>query len=120
MASRPGAHRALPPLPEAPLEKKRQHLLCAVASGQSRDFLGKPFTQEAIEKMKPELVTKYYAIYETVFNARVSENIVKNIISLASKGVGCLLPIDSAEGLSRERKAEQVTLGLAFSLFVVG
>ncbi len=83
-----------------PIESKRQKLLCLVASGQCKEFLGKFYTQETIEKMKPEHVKKYYAIYETAFNARVSENIVKNIVSLASKGMGYLLPIDSTSELS--------------------
>ena len=83
-----------------PVESKRQKLLCLVASGQCKEFLGKFYTQETIEKMKPEHVKKYYAIYETAFNARVSENIVKNIVSLASKGMGYLLPIDSTSELS--------------------
>ena len=70
----------------------REKLIKIVISGHSKDFLGKNFTSDEIEKLEQKEIEKLYARYESRIGALVTKTIKKHIISAYSNVVMLLLP----------------------------
>ena len=87
-------------------ETKRERLLCVVASGQSKLFLGKDYSIDVVKKWNEKNVNLAFQIYETKFSSLVSENIMDNILDLTSKGLSYVAPIDSPQQLSDDLKRD--------------
>ena len=88
------------------LETKRERLLCVVASGQSKLFLGKDYSIDVVKKWNEKNVNLAFQIYETKFSSLVSENIMDNILDLTSKGLSYVAPVDSSQQLSVDLKKD--------------
>ena len=81
-------------------DKFRERLLCIIASGQSKVFLGRNFTLDYIEKASDKEIEKYYKIYESTYSSLVSDNIVNGILIGFSKLVSLVLPVHDVNKLS--------------------
>ena len=88
----------------SPIAKYRERLLCIIAAGQSKAFLGKKFTLEYIEKSTDKKIEKYYKIYESTYSSLVSDNIVNGVLFGISKIVGLVLPVHNVNKLSDDLK----------------
>ena len=82
----------------------RERLLCLVAAGQSKAFLGKHFTLEYIERASDKEIEKYYKIYESTYSSLVSDNIVNGVLTGFSKLLGLVLPVNDVDKLSEDLK----------------
>ena len=89
-------------------EIKRERLLCVVAGGQSKAFLGKDFTIDTVQKWNEKQVDRAFKIYESQFSALISENIMNSFLDLMSKGLSYTMPLDSVEQLSDDLKSDFV------------
>ena len=91
------------PEPESsPVTKYKERLLCLVAAGQSKAFLGRNFTIDQIEKLSDKDIEKYYKIYDSTYSSLVSNNIVNGVLSGFSKLVGLIFPVHDADKLSND------------------
>ena len=88
------------------VEEKRERLLCVVASGQSKVFLGKDVTLDTVKKWNEKQVNLAFQIYETKFSSLVSENIINSFLDLSSKGLSYVAPVDSTQQLSDDLKKD--------------
>ena len=70
----------------------REKLIKIVVSGQSKEFLGKNFTSDEIEKLDQKEIEKLYARYESRIGVLVTKTLKKHIISAYSNAVMYLLP----------------------------
>ena len=87
------------------IEQYRSKLGCIIASGQSNAFLGKTFTLHDINNMSETDINKYYKLYESTYSTLVSDNIVDGFLNGSSKLFSFVLPIDDADRLSDDLKA---------------
>ena len=75
-----------------PCEDKRERLRILAAAGSSKEFFGKQLSLGDVERLSSKDVEKFHARYESVFAGRVKQNAIKNVLTIAVKSLGFLLP----------------------------
>ena len=78
-------------LPEVPSnfpksDVKRQKLIECVLTGHSKQYLGKAYTEEQINKLSAEEVDKVYSNYEAKLSGQMVKSLGKSIIKIYSMG----------------------------------
>ena len=80
----------------------RARLAAVVAGGQSRELLGKAYSPGDIERADPAEIKWLYAVYEARIGSTVSKVLKKTLISLYSRLVARVVPIDNQESLEED------------------
>ena len=66
-------------------EDKKQKLLECVVCGNSKLYLDKNYTEEQINKLKPEEIDKLFTLFESKLAGQITKSLGKTIIGMYSK-----------------------------------
>ena len=77
----------------------KRHLETLVATGRCKEFLGKNFTYEDLNRMGLEEIKKWYMIYETVQGSKLTEHLSYSVLKLYTKSCSHFLKIDNENEL---------------------
>ena len=85
-------------LPEVPYDLpksdvKRQKLIECVLTGSSKQYLGKAYTEEQVNKLSAEEMDKLFSIYEAKPSGKMIKSLSKSIIKMYSMGACAVLGI---------------------------
>ncbi len=89
-------------------EDAREKLAILVASGKSKEMVGKALTHEEVKRMSCEDVKKYAIRYETAIASRTTDALAESFLKLTTKLVGMALPIDSVEALQNDLVSDYI------------
>lgn len=73
-------------------DKMKERLIQVVAGGKSKQFLGKIYNTNEIEKLDTEQLTKLYGRYEAVLGGHITKTLKQHIIYAYARGVEALCP----------------------------
>ena len=87
-------------------EVKRQKLVKCVLTGNSKQYLGKAYTEEQVNKLSAEEVDKLFSIYEAKLSGQMVKSLGKSIIKMYSMGACAVLGITNQDALSKELESD--------------
>ena len=97
-----------------PLSEKvvtaKQELEILVATGKTKDLIGKQLTFQELDYMSEKELMKFYAIYQQNMAARVNDAVSKLFISGYSKLVSYFLPIENKDKLYDDLRNDYVLM----------
>ena len=85
---------------------KRQKLIECVLTGNSKQYLGKAYTEEQVNKLSAEEVDKLFSIYEVKLSDQMVKSLVKSIIRMYSMGACAISRISSQDALSEDLESD--------------
>ena len=85
---------------------KREKLVACVLSGNSKQYLGKEYTEQQINEMDCNNVNTLINRYESVLSAQMTKSLGKSIINLYSNVACSLLDIGNQQGLSDDLECD--------------
>ena len=86
---------------ENDVRDKRERLIRCVLSGNSKQYLGKEYTEQQINEMDGNNINILSNRYESVLSAQMTKSLGKSVINLYSN-VACVLGIGNQQGLSND------------------
>ena len=94
-------------LPEVPYDPptskvKRQKLIERVLTGNGKQYLGKAYTEEQINKLSSEEVDKLFNMYEAKLSGQMVKPLGKSIIRMYSMGACAFLGMTNQDALSED------------------
>ena len=90
-------------MPDAPwTEAKRQKLLECVLTGNSKQYLGKVYTEERVNELSNEEVDNLFNNYEAKLSGQMVKSLGKSIINMYSMRACAALGISSQDVLSED------------------
>ena len=89
-------------------QQAKDELEVLVATGKSKDLLGKQITQLDVDHMSEKDIVKYYRIYQTAMAARVNNSFGKIAIQSYVKLASFILPIDDADNLYHDLRSDYI------------
>ena len=66
----------------------REKLAVLVSTGKAKEAIGVHLTHEQVKRLSDKDVQKYAKRYETYVGVKTTENLIDNVICLASKALG--------------------------------
>ena len=87
---------------ETDVREKRERLVACVLSGNSKQYLGKEYTEQQINKMDCTNVNTLLNRYESVLSAQMTKSLGKSIINLYSNIACSVLGIGNQQDLSND------------------
>ena len=85
---------------ENDVRDKRERLVACVLSGNSKQYLGKEYTEQKISEMDSYNINALSNRYESVLNAQMTKSLDKSIINLFSNVACSVLGIGNQQDLS--------------------
>jgi hypothetical protein len=95
----------VPTVAEQSVDKKQKMLEC-IASGNSKLYLGKVYTEEQITKLTDEQICKLFTLYENKLSAQMVKSLGRSIINVYSMAACSLLKIENQQELSNDLEAD--------------
>ena len=94
-------------LPEVPYDPpksdvKQQNLIKCVLTGSSKQYLGKAYTEEQINKLGAEEVDKLFRNYQAKLSDQMVMSLSKSIINMYSMGACAVLGMTNQDALSKD------------------
>ena len=86
--------------------KMKERITLVVVSGKSKEFLGKLYSIEDIEKLDEKEITKLYARYEAALGGHTTKLLKKHMISAYTKVAELVFPVISQGRLAVSDKDE--------------
>ena len=83
-------------------DSKKQKLLECVHMGNSKQYLGKVYTEDQINKLSPQETEKLFAMYEAKLSGQMVKSLGKSIIHMYSMGACAMLGINNQDELSND------------------
>ena len=83
-------------------DTKHQKLLECILTGNSKQYLGKVYTEEQLTKLSKEEVEKLFNNYEVKISGQMVKSLGRSIINMYSMGVCSALGITNQEALSED------------------
>ena len=77
---------------------KRERLVACVLSGNSKQYLGKEYTEQQISEMNCNNVNTLINRYESVLSAQMTKSLGKRVINLYSNVACSLLGVGNQQG----------------------
>ena len=98
-------------LPEVPYDLpksdvKRQKLIECVLTGNSKQYLGKAYIEEQVNKLSAEEMDKLFSIYEAKPSGKMIKSLSKSIIKMYSMGACAVLGITNQDVLSEDLESD--------------
>ena len=87
-------------------DKMKERITLVVVSGKSKEFLGKLYSIEDIEKLDEKEITKLYARYEAALGGHTTKLLKKHMISAYTKVAELVFPVISQGRLAVSDKDE--------------
>ena len=81
---------------------KKQKLLECVHTGNSKQYLGKVYTEDQINKLNPQEIEKLFSLYEAKLSGQMAKSLGKSIIHMYSLGACQILGINNQDALSND------------------
>ena len=85
---------------ESDMKEKRDSLITCVLSGNSKQYLGKEYTEQQINEMDGNNINILSNRYESVLSAQMATSLGKSVINLYSNVVCSMLGIGNQQALS--------------------
>ena len=85
------------------LDKKQQKLIECVLTGNSKQYLGKAYTREQVNKLSAEKVDK---LYDTKLSGQMVKSLSKLIIRIYSMGTCAILRMTNQDSLSNDLESD--------------
>ena len=79
-------------LPAQQDNKMKERLVQVVASGKSKEYLGKLYNTEEIDKLDEKQITQLYARYEAVLGGRITQSLKQHMIFAYTRAVEAICP----------------------------
>ena len=89
-------------LEENDIRDKRERLVACVLSGNSKQYLGKEYTEQQINEMDCSNVNTLLNRYESVLSAQMTKSLGKNILNLYSNIAYSVLGVGNQQELSTD------------------
>jgi len=86
--------------------KMKERLIHVVASGKSKDYLGKLYSTDEIEKLDEKDLAKLYARYEAVLGGQITQTLKQHMIFAYTRAVEILCPTVSKGRYALHNKQE--------------
>ena len=93
-------------LEENDIRDKRERLVACVLSGNSKQYLGKEYTEQQINEMDCTNVNTLLNRYESVLSAQMTKSLGKSIINLYSNTACSVLGIGNQQELSTDLESD--------------
>ena len=87
-------------------EMKRQKLIKCVLTGNSKQYLGKAYTEEQVSKLSAEDVDKLFSNYEAELSGQMVKSLGKLIIKMYSMGACAVLGMTNQDALSEDLESD--------------
>ena len=91
---------------ENDVREKKERLVACVLSGNSKQYLGKEYTEQQINEMDSTNVSTLLNRYESVLSAQMTKSLGKSIINLYSNIACSVLGIDNQQDLSDDLECD--------------
>ena len=91
---------------ENDVRKKRERLVACILSGNSKQYLGKQYTEQQINEMDCTNVNTLLNKYESVLSAQMTKSLGKSIINLYSNIACSVLGVDNQQDLSDDLECD--------------
>ena len=85
---------------------KRQKLIECVLTGNSKQYLGKAYTEEEINKLSAEDVDKLFRNYEAKLSGQMVKSLGKSIIKMYSMGAWAVLEMTKQDAPSKDLESD--------------
>ena len=98
-------------LPEVPYDPPksdigRQKLIKCVLTGNSKQYLGKAYTEEQVNKLSAEEVDKLFSMFEAKLSSQIVKSLAKSIIRMCLMGACAVLRITNQDALSEDLESD--------------
>ena len=87
-------------------EVKQQKLTECVLTGNSKQYLGKAYTEEQINNLSAEEVAKLFINYEGKLSGQMVQSLGKSIIKMYSMGACAVLGMSNQDALSKDMESD--------------
>ena len=87
---------------ESDVREKRERLVACVLSGNSKQYLGKEYTEQQINEMDCTNVNTLLNRYESVLSAQMTKSLGKSVINLYSNVACSVLVVGNQQELSTD------------------
>ena len=87
-------------------EVKRQQFIECAPTGNSKQYLGKAYTEEQVNKLSAEEVDKLFNIYEAKLSSQMVKSLRKSIIKIYLMGACAFLEITDQNALSDDLESD--------------
>ena len=91
---------------ESDIRDKRERLVACVLSGNSKQYLGKEYTEQQINEMDCNSINTLINRYESVLSAQMTKSLGKSIINLYSNVACSVLGISNQQELSTDLESD--------------
>ena len=91
---------------ESDLREKRERLVACVLSGNSKQYLGKEYTEQQINEMDCTNVNTLLNRYESVLSAQMTKSLGKGVMNLYSNIACSVLGIGNQQELSTDLESD--------------
>ena len=91
---------------ENDVRDKREKLIACVLSGNSKQYLGKEYTEQQINEMDSNNIMTLSNRYESVLSAQMTKSLGKSVINLYSNVACSVLAIDNQQDLSDDLECD--------------
>ena len=95
---------------------KRQKVIEQILTGNSKQYLGKAYTKELVNKVNAEEVDKLFSIYEANLSGPMVKSLGKSIIRMYWMGACGVLGMSNQDALSEDLESDPF-LNSAFQRF---
>ena len=85
---------------------KQQKLIKCILTGNSKQCLGKAYTEEQVDKLSAEEVDKLFSIYEAKLSGQMVKSLSKLIIRMYSMGACAVLGMSNQDALSEDMESD--------------
>ena len=91
---------------ESDIRDKRERLVACVLSGNSKQYLGKEYTEQQINEMECTNVSTLINRYESVLSAQMTKSLGKSVINLYSNIACSVLGVGNQQELSTDLESD--------------
>lgn len=89
-------------------QQAKGELEILVATGKTKDLLGKQITQLELDNMSEKEILKYYRVYQSALSVRINDTFGKMAVRSYVKVASWLLPIDSEDDLYHDLRNDYI------------
>ena len=90
------------------IRDKRERLVACVLSGNSKQYLGKEYTEHQINEMDCNSINTLINRYESVLSAQMTKSLGKSIINLYSNLACSVLGVGNQQELSADLEMQSI------------
>ena len=105
---------------ESDVREKREKLVACVLSGNTKQYLGKEYTEQQINEMACTNVNTLLNRHESVLSAQMTKSLGKSVINLYSNIACSVLGVGNQQDLSNDLECDPFLNTVKVRFFLVG